>query len=126
MGLGKTAQAVALLDYLCKKEHIRGPFLVVAPLSTIPHWKREIESWTEMNCIIHHGSCADREMIKKYEWFYPENTRIGNVPHYKFNILITTYEIMRADKHLLQTVDWVYLIVDEAHRFFYIQLTCQL
>lgn len=115
MGLGKTAQAVALLEYLNKNEHIRGPFIVVAPLSTIPHWKREIEGWTDMNCIVYHGSGTDREMIKKYEWSYPDNLHTST-PQFKFNILITTYEIMRADKHLLQSVDWVYLVADEAHR----------
>ena len=38
MGLGKTAQSVCFMDELCKR-NFRGPFLVVAPLSTIPHWQ---------------------------------------------------------------------------------------
>ena len=38
MGLGKTAQCVTFLFEMCKRG-FRGPFLVVAPLSTIPHWQ---------------------------------------------------------------------------------------
>ena len=33
---------------------IPGPFLVVAPLSTVAHWQREIESWTGMNTVVFH------------------------------------------------------------------------
>jgi SNF2 family DNA or RNA helicase len=38
MGLGKTAQAVTFLEHI-RRGGNRGPFLVVAPLSTIPHWQ---------------------------------------------------------------------------------------
>lgn len=48
MGLGKTIQTVSMLNHLFTQERVRGPFLVVAPLSTLGHWKREFEEWTEM------------------------------------------------------------------------------
>lgn len=48
MGLGKTVQSVAFLDLIYDKYNIRGPFLIVAPLSTIPHWEREFEGWTSI------------------------------------------------------------------------------
>ncbi len=35
MGLGKTVQSVVMIDYLVKEKKIRGPFLVVAPLSSL-------------------------------------------------------------------------------------------
>ncbi len=34
---------------------VRGPFLVIAPLSTIVHWQREFEAWTDINAIVYHG-----------------------------------------------------------------------
>jgi SNF2 family DNA or RNA helicase len=34
---------VAFLNYLWQVQHLPGPFLVVAPLSTLPHWQREFE-----------------------------------------------------------------------------------
>ena len=45
MGLGKTAQTVSLLASLRRLEQREGPFLIVAPLSTIPHWERELQLW---------------------------------------------------------------------------------
>jgi hypothetical protein len=46
MGLGKTVQSVAFLQLLQAKFNVKGPFLIVAPLSTIPHWEREFQAWT--------------------------------------------------------------------------------
>jgi SNF2 family DNA or RNA helicase len=37
MGLGKTVQSVAMLHYLMTTYGLRGPFLVVAPLSSNSH-----------------------------------------------------------------------------------------
>ena len=58
MGLGKTLQASVFLDYLWTAQKVRGPFLVVAPLSTIPHWEREIAEWTSLRAITFYGSKA--------------------------------------------------------------------
>eukprot|EP01083_Nonionella_stella_P078301 214198_1 len=54
MGLGKTVQTISFLQFLYFRMHIRGPFLIVAPLSTIRHWKREIEEWTELNVVLYY------------------------------------------------------------------------
>ena len=48
MGLGKTAQTISALEHLAVREGIRGPFIAVVPLSTIEHWRREIERWTDL------------------------------------------------------------------------------
>lgn len=48
MGLGKTAQSIAALDCLRRLGDIPGPFLIVAPLTTLGHWRREVETWTDM------------------------------------------------------------------------------
>lgn len=42
MGLGKTIQCIALICYLYG-EGVAGPFLITAPLSTIPNWISEFE-----------------------------------------------------------------------------------
>ena len=68
MGLGKTAQAIAMLDQLRTTESIRGPFLVIAPLSTLSHWQREIEAWTDMSVLHYHGSRADRDIMVAHEF----------------------------------------------------------
>ena len=47
MGLGKTVQAVGFMQWLMQENKRRGPFLIVAPLSTISHWQREIDGWIQ-------------------------------------------------------------------------------
>ena len=49
MGLGKTVQSVSFLHYLHSTQGLWGPFLVVAPLSTLSHWQRELEARTEIS-----------------------------------------------------------------------------
>ena len=57
-------QAVALLQLLWRVEGLtRGPFLVVAPLSTLGHWQRSIEEWTELRVLLYHGSRESRAIM---------------------------------------------------------------
>ncbi|GAB5366178.1 hypothetical protein AAMO2058_001122500 [Amorphochlora amoebiformis] len=133
MGLGKTVQSVALFHYLYKQQNIPGPFLVVAPLSTIAHWKREVQGWTQMHPVVYHGSSSSREIIRKHEWnrFLLSNcTRdketgkiLGDLQdvrtcagRYRFNILVTTYEMILRDSERLSGIPWACIVVDEAHR----------
>lgn len=69
MGLGKTIQSITFL-YEIYMKGIEGPFLVIAPLSTIPNWEREFRTWTELNAVVYHGSQASRKTIQAYEMFY--------------------------------------------------------
>eukprot|EP00339_Tiarina_fusa_P012625 CAMPEP_0117033454 /NCGR_PEP_ID=MMETSP0472-20121206/23902_1 /TAXON_ID=693140 ORGANISM="Tiarina fusus, Strain LIS" /NCGR_SAMPLE_ID=MMETSP0472 /ASSEMBLY_ACC=CAM_ASM_000603 /LENGTH=1984 /DNA_ID=CAMNT_0004742375 /DNA_START=28 /DNA_END=5983 /DNA_ORIENTATION=+ len=115
MGLeGKTVQTVSVLNHLYTKVNMHGPFLIVAPLITVPHWQREFEGWTDMNAIVYHGTAASRELIRKYEWSY--DSLKGSPPPHKFNVLITTYEMVLTDMAILSKIHWRYLAVDEAHR----------
>lgn len=101
MGLGKTVQSVAMLHYLINTHKLRGPFLVVAPLSStsftqifvifwwhnqlqiwfsqtssitlaIPHWQREFAGWTDINAVVYHGNAESRELIRNYEWYFTD------------------------------------------------------
>lgn len=64
MGLGKTAQSIAVLEFQRQYGGVRGPFLIIAPLTTLGHWQREVETWTSMNCVVYAGSAADRATIQ--------------------------------------------------------------
>uniref|UniRef100_F6T0B0 Chromodomain helicase DNA binding protein 8 n=1 Tax=Ornithorhynchus anatinus TaxID=9258 RepID=F6T0B0_ORNAN len=115
MGLGKTIQSIAFLQ----EEYnvgIHGPFLVIAPLSTITNWEREFNTWTEMNTIVYHGSLASRQMIQQYE-MYCKDSRGRLIPGaYKFDALITTFEMILSDCPELREIEWRCVIIDEAHR----------
>ena len=115
MGLGKTIQSLAFLDGIFEYG-IRGPFLVIAPLSTIPNWQREFELWSDMNVIVYHGSQTSRNMLAEYEMYYKDESgeRVKNV--YKFHVLITTYECLITDILELREISWRACVIDEAHR----------
>lgn len=66
MGLGKTVQSVAFLQLLQSKFNVKGPFLIVAPLSTIPHWEREFQAWTGITINLDHLILPPR-LISRYE-----------------------------------------------------------
>lgn len=72
MGLGKTLQSASFVQHLQSnfKDHFTGPTLVIAPLSTLEHWRREFTEWTGLNAIIYHGSKDSRDRIRKYEFFH--------------------------------------------------------
>lgn len=69
MGLGKTIQSITFL-YEIFLMGLRGPFLIIAPLSTITNWEREFRTWTEINVIVYHGSQISRQMILQYEMYH--------------------------------------------------------
>jgi len=52
MGLGKTIQTISFFNHLVLSTKTRGPFLIVAPLSTVDHWKRTVDEWTNLNAVV--------------------------------------------------------------------------
>jgi hypothetical protein len=115
MGLGKTVQVVTMLDHLFEVEHIHGPFLVCVPLSTIGHWRREIEGWSHMQGCVYHdigGGRDMRDVIREYDWYYKGRSR----RLLKFHVLITTYDDLTRDYEELAEIPWRVVVVDEAHR----------
>lgn len=69
MGLGKTIQSITFLEEL-HRVGIKGPFLIIAPLSTIANWEREFRTWTHLNAIVYHGSMVSRQMLQQYEMYF--------------------------------------------------------
>uniref|UniRef100_A0A8C1LSQ8 Chromodomain helicase DNA binding protein 1 n=1 Tax=Cyprinus carpio TaxID=7962 RepID=A0A8C1LSQ8_CYPCA len=111
MGLGKTIQTISFLNYLFHEHQLYGPFLLVVPLSTLTSWQREIQLWApQINVVVYLGDIRSRNMIRTHEWMHPQTKRL------KFNVLLTTYEILLKDKSFLGNVSWAFIGVDEAHR----------
>ncbi len=115
MGLGKTVQIVTYLEHLYRVEKIRGPFLVVVPLSTVEHWRREFEGWTEMVCCVYHDRQRQwRDVLREYEWYYEDKPR--NPEFLKFHVLVTTYDTLIGDFDVIGQIPFRVAVVDEAHR----------
>lgn len=54
------------------------------------------------------------QVIRKFE--FTNTSDNGNVRPYKFEAIITTYELVLKDAEILGQIYWNFLIVDEAHR----------
>ncbi|CAI5705893.1 unnamed protein product [Peronospora effusa] len=106
MGLGKTIQSISLLTYVTEVKHNHGPFLVVVPLSTLSNWVNEFKKWApDLVIVVYKGPPQVRKELHKQE-----------MASCQFNVLLTTYEYIMKDKHVLRKYDWQYIIVDEGHR----------
>lgn len=112
MGLGKTIQTISFLNCLYHQHQLFGPFLLVVPLSTLAAWQKEFDIWSpSMNVVVYIGDATSRHMIREYEWYAQAGSQ-----RIKFNVLLTTYEILMREKSLLSLVPWAVIGVDEAHR----------
>ncbi|KAH8902381.1 chromatin remodelling complex ATPase chain ISW1 [Coniochaeta sp. PMI_546] len=106
MGLGKTLQTIAFLGYLRHMVGITGPHLILVPKSTLDNWHREFTHWTpEVNVLVLQGQKDDRHQLI--------NDRLIDE---KFDVCITSYEMVLREKAHLKKFAWEYIIIDEAHR----------
>lgn len=62
-------------------------------------------------CAAGHRS---REVIREFE--FNSQRRMGGGRMFKFEVLLTTYELCLKDAEILRNIRWSYLMVDEAHR----------
>ena len=116
MGLGKTIQALAFLDFLKTNCKINGPFLVVAPTSTLYNWEAEVHKWTDFRSVVFSGNEKCRQIIKDYLLFYRDKKGNFEKSSLIFDILITSYEILAKELTLIKSIFFFYAIIDEAHR----------
>eukprot|EP01017_Pseudomicrothorax_dubius_P009245 TRINITY_DN13107_c0_g1_i1.p1 TRINITY_DN13107_c0_g1~~TRINITY_DN13107_c0_g1_i1.p1 ORF type:complete len:997 (-),score=305.63 TRINITY_DN13107_c0_g1_i1:149-3079(-) len=110
MGLGKTIQAIALLAHLSENKGNWGPFLVVAPPSTLYNWQQEINRFCpSLKVLPYWGNLPQRKMLRKF--FNQKNLGSPNSP---FNVVVTSYQMVVADEKIFQRMKWQYMILDEA------------
>ena len=98
MGLGKTLQALALLQK-AKEKNKKEASLVVCPTSVVFNWENEIEKFAPgLNCLKLSGT--DRKELFK------------EIP--KYDIVITSYALVRRDIKELKKHEFRYVILDES------------
>ncbi|XP_068449073.1 chromodomain-helicase-DNA-binding protein 1-like isoform X2 [Clinocottus analis] len=105
MGLGKTCQTISMLVFISGSLGVRGPFLVLSPLSVIENWRRELQSFSPALSVLHYNGDKERRAELQREALTLD-----------FNVLLTTYELCLKDVSFLKRWSWEILIVDEAHR----------
>lgn len=106
MGLGKTLQTISFLGYLRHICDITGPHLIAVPKSTLDNWAREFKKWTpEVDVLVLQGAKEERHQLI--------NDRLISE---KFDVCVTSYEMILREKSHLKKFAWEYIIIDEAHR----------
>ncbi|KAG7090792.1 hypothetical protein E1B28_009876 [Marasmius oreades] len=105
MGLGKTIQTISLIAFLVEIKRLRGPYLVIVPLSTMTNWSGEFAKWApSIKIIAYKGNPAQRRALQG-------DLRVG-----QFQVLLTTYEYIIKDRPHLSKIKWIHMIIDEGHR----------
>lgn len=98
MGLGKTLQAITFLQYL-KEKYSGSTHLVVCPTSLIYNWQTELEKFAPaLNYHIYYGKERD---------FSEEHFE-------SYDLVLTSYGILRLDIEQLMQFHWHYVILDES------------
>ncbi|KAK4091685.1 putative DNA helicase ino-80 [Purpureocillium lilacinum] len=111
MGLGKTVQSISVMAYLAEKHDIWGPFLVVAPASTLHNWQQEIAKFVpEFKILPYWGSAGDRKVLRKF-WDRKHSTYRKDAA---FHVCVTSYQLVVSDVAYFQKMRWQYMILDEA------------
>jgi SNF2 family DNA or RNA helicase len=98
MGLGKTVQTLAMLQSQ-KEQGVTGATLLVMPTSLVYNWEMEAKKFTpKLKTFTYTGTNRDKN---------PE--KFG-----KYDVIITSYGIVRLDIDLLKYYRFNYVILDES------------
>jgi SNF2 family DNA or RNA helicase len=97
MGLGKTVQTLALLQ--SQKQKAKAPSLLIIPTSLIYNWELEASKFTpELKIFNYTGTNRNKEI----DYFS------------EYDLIITSYGIVRIDIDLLKNYPFHYIILDES------------
>ena len=107
MGLGKTVQTISFLAFLREMKSF-GPFLVVAPLSTLGNWIDEFARWTpSIKTLLYHGNPTERAELRAKKLKKPGTE--------DFPVVCTSYEICMNDRKFLSQYGWKFIIIVSGH-----------
>lgn len=111
MGLGKTVQSISVMAYLAEKYDVWGPYLVVAPASTLHNWEQEIRKFVpQFKVLPYWGTAGDRKTLRKF-WDRKHKTYKKEA---SFHVMVTSYQLVVSDVSYFQKMSWQYMILDEA------------
>ena len=96
MGLGKTLQVIALILKLKEEGTLTMPALIVCPTTLLGNWEKECARFApSLRVAVCHGS--DRELLLD-----------------RYDVILTTYGVIRNDKEIFARHRWSLLAIDEA------------
>ncbi|KAL8195695.1 hypothetical protein R6Q57_025448 [Mikania cordata] len=109
MGLGKTLQASAIVasdivERRASNTAENPPSLIICPSTLVGHWVYEIEKFIDASVITtlqYVGSSQERVTLRSQ--------------FHKYNVIVTSYDVIRKDIDDLKQLLWNYCILDEGH-----------
>jgi SNF2 family DNA or RNA helicase len=97
MGLGKTVQTLAHLQYEKEQGRLTQAALIIAPTSLVGNWFAEAQRFTpELSVLVYHGYDRHQDNFDEYD------------------LIISTYGLIHRDKEKFVNYFFYYLILDEA------------
>jgi DNA helicase INO80 len=110
VGLGKTIQSIAFLSYLAEVKDVWGPFLIIAPLSTLHNWCNELSKFCPaLKVLPYWGTQKERATLRKL--WNPKHLYSQESP---FHIVVSSYNLVIFDEKYLHKIKWQYMVLDEA------------
>nr|GEU67682.1 TATA-binding protein-associated factor BTAF1 isoform X1 [Tanacetum cinerariifolium] len=109
MGLGKTLQSSAIVasdivERRASNNVEESTSLIICPSTLVGHWVYEIEKFIDASVITtlqYVGSSQDRATLRSQ--------------FQKYNVIITSYDVIRKDVEHMKELFWNYCILDEGH-----------
>lgn len=115
MGLGKTLQATSIVAAATiearekfaasgNKADFPRPSLIVCPATLVAHWPHEIGKFVDesvLRPLQYHGIPVARAALRPL---------VG-----KHDVVVMSYEALRADVDWVSGIDWLYCVLDEGH-----------
>lgn len=100
MGLGKTLQIIAILKSQLKSKK-KETSIVVCPSTLVLNWKAEVEKWcNDIKVLIIRGNVEERtNTLNEYK---------------KYDLIITSYDLLKRDIENYEDKKFKYIIADEA------------
>lgn len=124
MGLGKTIQLLTFLVCYLEQNPDDKPTLIVAPVSLLDNWERELERFfyaDSLPVLKLYGSALSAVKFKKDE--IPDQLRAKGIKNLlrpgwigNARIVLTTYETLRDQEFSLAMQQWAIMVCDEAQK----------
>lgn len=124
MGLGKTIQLLTFLVWYLEQNPDGKPTLIVAPVSLLDNWERELERFfyaDALSVLKLYGGALSAVKFKKEE--IPDDLRAKGIKNLlrpgwigDARIVLTTYETLRDQEFSLAMQQWSIVICDEAQK----------
>lgn len=117
MGLGKTLQTLCVVasdDFQRKQRYAADavknleskplPSLVVCPPTLVGHWHHEVRAY------------CDATVFRSLEYMGQPYERRGLIDSFsKYQLIVTSYDVVRNDIELLEKINFNYCVLDEGH-----------